>query len=344
MAVKFTKPEINVREKLAELDKPSGIAGEAILRAETPQEQFNLIGAGRRNLLINGDFQVSQRGDYTTAGTAPNAYVLDRWICDRNGTATVQHTTGHDIPGTPAICKAVKLVQTVTGTNYLGIRQKIENPEQYIGRTFTYSAWIRSNTPNARIECYIPGTSPNVYVGPSHSGNGQWEYLSFTFTLNPGTPTAFHADVFIDNGSYSNITITAGEYLEATMLQLETGRAATPFEHRSYGEELALCRRYFQNVYNGQCFGSANTTTRMRINAPLSPEMRTNPTVARVAGTISFQGMGVGFNSTSTTVAQSSPSGPDFLGFDLAGFTSLTARAYAGSQSRTLVFTASAEI
>jgi hypothetical protein len=344
MAVKFTKPEINVREKLAELDKPSGIAGEAILRAETPQEQFNLIGAGRRNLLINGDFQVSQRGDYTTAITAPNTYALDRWICDRNGTATVQHTTGHDIPGTPAICKAVKLVQTVTGTNYLGIRQKIENPEQYIGRTFTYSAWIRSNTPNARIECYIPGTSPNVYVGPSHSGNGQWEYLSFTFTLNPGTPTAFHADVFIDNGSYSNITITAGEYLEATMLQLETGRAATPFEHRSYGEELALCRRYFQNVYNGQCFGSANTTTRMRINAPLSPEMRTNPTVARVAGTISFQGMGVGFNSTSTTVAQSSPSGPDFLGFDLAGFTSLTARAYAGSQSRTLVFTASAEL
>ena len=45
MAVKFTKPEINVREKLAELDKPSGIAGEAMLRAETPQEQFNLIGA-----------------------------------------------------------------------------------------------------------------------------------------------------------------------------------------------------------------------------------------------------------------------------------------------------------
>ena len=52
MAVKFTKPEINVREKLAELDKPSGIAGEAMLRAETPQEQFNLIGAGRRNLLL----------------------------------------------------------------------------------------------------------------------------------------------------------------------------------------------------------------------------------------------------------------------------------------------------
>ena len=62
MAVKFTKPEINVREKLAELDKPSGIAGEAMLRAETPQEQFNLIGAGRRNLLLMAGMTVWQRG------------------------------------------------------------------------------------------------------------------------------------------------------------------------------------------------------------------------------------------------------------------------------------------
>ena len=51
MVVKVSKPEINVREKISELDKPSGIAGQAMLAAETPQEQFNLIGAGRRNML-----------------------------------------------------------------------------------------------------------------------------------------------------------------------------------------------------------------------------------------------------------------------------------------------------
>ena len=74
MAVKFTKPEINVREKLAELDKPSGIAGEAMLRAETPQEQFNLIGAGRKNLIINGANQVNQRGTLTGVNIATNTY------------------------------------------------------------------------------------------------------------------------------------------------------------------------------------------------------------------------------------------------------------------------------
>jgi hypothetical protein len=244
MVVKVSKPELNLREKISELDKPSGIAGEAMLRAETPQEQFNLIGAGRRNILINGDFQVSQRGDFTTASSMPNAYKLDRWLCDRNGTATLQHTTGHDIPGTPAICKAVKLVQTVTGTNYLGVRQKIENPTQYVGRTITYSAWVRSNTPNARIEWYTQGTA-QLAIGPGHSGNGEWEYLSFTATMTGNPSTNWYVDAFIDNGAYSNTTITAGDFIEFTMAQLEIGTVATPFEHRSYGEELALCQRYF---------------------------------------------------------------------------------------------------
>jgi hypothetical protein len=54
MTVNITKPAINLRSELADLRKPTGIAGEAMLRAETPQEQFNLIGAGRRNLFING--------------------------------------------------------------------------------------------------------------------------------------------------------------------------------------------------------------------------------------------------------------------------------------------------
>ena len=331
MAVKFTKPEINVREKLAELDKPSGIAGEAMLRAETPQEQFSLIGAGRRNLLINGDFQVSQRGDYTTADTMPNAYVLDRWLCDRNGTATVQHTSGHDIPGTPAICKAVKLVQTVTGNNYLGVRQKIENPEQYIGRTVTYSAWVRSNTPNARIEFYIPGSTTHLYIGPNHSGNGEWEYLSFTATIKSSgaTTTAWFVDAFIDNGAYSNTTITAGEYIEVTMLQMEIGNVATPFEHRSYGEELALCQRYYQKLFDTNIgtfrhrwqgrIGSIYSTTRVFVTVDLPVQMRTTPTLV-------FDTAGNGFRwniysanadiGPSTAISTTYPS-RDSIGFDV---------------------------
>ncbi len=246
MTVRITKPELNIREKLAELDKPSGIAGEAMLRAETPQEQQALIGVGRRNILINGDFKVSQRGTYTSATTSANTqYFLDRWEASHNGTATIQHTSGIDIEGTPAICKGVKLVQTVTGSNYLGVRQKIENPTQYVGRTLTYSAWVRSNTTNAKIEWYTHGTA-QMATGPSHSGNGEWEYLSYTTVMTGNPSTNWYVDVFIDNGAYGNTTITAGDYFECTMLQLEIGNVATPFEYRSYGEELALCQRYYE--------------------------------------------------------------------------------------------------
>ena len=308
MTVYANKPAFNVREKLKELEKPSGIAGRAMIAADTPQEQFDLIGAGRRNILINGDFQVSQRGDFTTASSMTNAYKLDRWLCDHNGTATLQHTTGHDILGTPAICKAIKVVQTVTGTNYLGVRQKIENPSIYAGRTFTYSAWVRSNTRNARIECYIPGTTPNIYVGSSHSGNGQWEYLSFTFTINSGTPSEFLADVFIDNGVYGNTTITAGEYVEATMLQMELGKVATPFEHRTYGEELALCQRYYEKFVGD---GGSNmflypidlTSGYRRLIMPFKVTKRATPT-------ITFSGGG------------NIPSGTQFLSVDGVGFKS----------------------
>lgn len=327
MAIKFKKPEINIREKLAELDKPSGVAGEAVLRAETSQEQFNLIGAGRRNLLINGDFQVSQRGDYTSASTMPNAYVLDRWLCDRNGTATVQHTSGHDIPGTPAICKAIKLVQTVTGNNYLGIRQKIENPTQYVGRTITYSAWVRSNTPNARIQWYTQGTTQTA-IGPAHSGNGEWEYLSFTATMSGNPSTAWWVDAFIDNGAYTNTTITAGEFIEVTMAQLEIGTAATPFEHRSYGEELALCQRYFTVIPNG-IFGIASSSSTFVYSYQLPVQMRATPTVS-LTSTNQRQGDTVaqGISVTSASVSNNGYTTSTVAVFVITGTLSVAATPY----------------
>ena len=64
MTIRITKPEINLREKISELDKPSGVAGEAMLRAETPQEQQAMIGVGRRNMLINGDINHHHVGPF----------------------------------------------------------------------------------------------------------------------------------------------------------------------------------------------------------------------------------------------------------------------------------------
>ena len=47
-----------------------------------------------------------------------------------------------------------------------------------------------------------------------------------------------------------NLSDTVGNNWSITGLQLEVGNTATPFEHRSYSDELARCQRYFEKSYN----------------------------------------------------------------------------------------------
>ena len=55
MTVRVSKPEFNLREKLSELEKPVGLKGSELLKSETAQDARNLVGAGRRNIIINGE-------------------------------------------------------------------------------------------------------------------------------------------------------------------------------------------------------------------------------------------------------------------------------------------------
>ena len=130
MTVNISKPAVNVREKLAELEKPTGIAGEAMLRAETPQEQFNLIGAGRRNLIINGAMNVSQRG--TSAVTIPyndETYVVDRFVHYESGSGAF---TAQQVADAPAgFVNSLKITVTTADTSvasgeYYWTQQQIE--------------------------------------------------------------------------------------------------------------------------------------------------------------------------------------------------------------------------
>jgi len=293
MTVKISKPAINVREELADLKKPTGIAGEAMLKAETVAEQQALIGVGRRNMIINGDMKVAQRGtSFDSQGTSSGVgYTVDRfaWVRrEETGSGfTFDATITQDADSPSGFDKSLKVVSdtaqsTLSGSENALITTKFEGQDlQRFGwgttgaKDVTLSFWVKSN--KAGTYCvqfrYINHANSGLFEY-NVSSSGVWEYKtisipanpSFSFTSNNANEMElmFHLAVgpsdisaaspsigttnFRATSNQVNLMDTASNYWQITGVQLELGKVATPFEHRSYGEELALCHRYFRVI------------------------------------------------------------------------------------------------
>ena len=287
MTVRVNKDSFNLREKLSELERPIGLKGNELMSADTAQEARDLVSAGRKNLIINGGFEVSQRGSYTSATSAAhNVYYLDRWKADHGGSVTAtfnQITT--DLPKQYRNLSNTGLRFQATSTNangYLGFRQRYEHMDGIDGKYVTISAWVKSNR-NAVLIHYDGSGAPYQYA--QHSGGGSWEYLSYTTFINHSGGYNYFDVFMIDPVTYGYMSINSGDYVEVTNYQVEIGKNATDFEHRSIGEELALCQRYYQKITNssggtGRTFimGGYNTT-RAFGGFSLSTPMRNDPVV-----------------------------------------------------------------
>ena len=250
--------------------------------------------AGRKNLIINGSMQISQRGDYTSATTLSNTYFLDRHFAEKAVvTATVQHT---DVTINGVNKQAMRIAATSTATGYIGSRQPIEFINLRVGETYTFSCWVRSNNPNTRFRHNNMGGGSAD--SPAFTNDGNWEKVSWTVD-STSTVTTVHIYVLAYNGA--NVAVTTGDYIEFTELQLELGSVATDFEHRSYGEELALCQRfYYSNITNGN--------NRIQIDqyvyAGIYPVLNlTHPVTMRVDPTITKIGVWSGGNITPSTTS-----------------------------------------
>mgnify|MGYP005630327171 CR=1 FL=1 len=236
MTIQVTKEPINLREKLNELETNKGLKGNEILQAETAQEVRSLIGAGRKNLIINGGFDVWQRG---TSFTSLNGYGADRWKCWVSNVSKAQELL-------PNGDTANVLVSTGDATNIHHITQAIENGVNNLsGKTVTVSCYAKASvgfTANfARLRGYTTGGGTTHTTG-SAAVTTSWTKFSFTYTFGNITADALsnYMMLYIFADIPNNINVSVAQ------VQLEVGSVATDFEHRSYGEELALCQRYYE--------------------------------------------------------------------------------------------------
>jgi len=256
----------------------------ALSKIEVPSLDVGQLGS--RNLLINGDFKISQRGDYTSAtSVAHNQLYVDRWVVRlTNVTANIQHIVGsHSSPGYPyKASNSLRLTATSTATGLLRHLQRVEGFLD--GQTLTFSAWVKSNSPNARLFQYQHDGAYRVSSTP-HSGNGGWEFLSVTATNAATTTNNLYFDAAIGSSTFTNIGITSGEYIEISEAQVEISDAPTPFEHESIGTTLQKCQRYFYKVGGTSGYPTifpayAPSTGELAIMATFPVTMRTTPSVS----------------------------------------------------------------
>lgn len=242
--------------------------------------------AGLRNAIINGDMRIDQRNAGAAVTLAAgDAYIIDRWNGqeDTDGGMTAQRSTTAPTGFTNSL-----LLTTTTADSSLGatqsvwIRQHVEglNVDDLAwgtanAKTITLSFWVRSSltgtfggsaTNNSVNRSYpftfaissantfeyktitIPGDTTGTWL--TDTGRG----ITIFWGLGVGSTYSGTASAWAGAGYYSatgatSVVGTNGATFYITGVQLEPGTVATPFERRSYGQELALCQRYYQKSY-----------------------------------------------------------------------------------------------
>lgn len=229
----------------------------------------NDIPFSNRNLIINGEMSIWQRGtSYDTTGGI--VYTADRfWKYSPSVSGTYERST--DAPDG----FAYSMHYNVNG-NTAGSGTSVEFTRQgyFPLQTYTFSFYVKGDLTNTNLGIGFRNTvgsgTNEVNLSPiTDFGNyTDWTRVERTFTIN----TAPHA-----NNKFLNLefaTMPAG--VKFTGVQLEVGNKATPFEHKNVGQELLACQRYYQQVDRGS--GIAPFTTAAYISLPYITTMRAIPT------------------------------------------------------------------
>lgn len=230
------------------------------------------------NLIINGNFDIWQRGTSLSSGTGFR-YLADRW-CNQSGgtTYTVSQqsfTVGQTlVPNNPSFFQRMVVTSVAGSTNFCVTGQRLENVKKLSGKTVTLSFWAKADASKyMSIEVHQnfgTGGSPSDAI----QGLGikklalttTWTKYVHTFTLPSIDGKVIGTDnndftfivFWFDSGtSYAYRNDSLGHQsgtFDIAQVQLEEGSVVTDFENRTFEEELELCQRYYQKSYAQSVF------------------------------------------------------------------------------------------
>lgn len=238
-----------------------------------------------KNLIINGDMRINQRGNYsTTVNSTSVTPAVDRWLGRGKGSAGVFNilATSENSNGfNNHVVLDVTTASTPSGTDSYRFQQMIEgynigklNWGTASAKSITLSFWVKS-TLTGTFGGSIANGDYNRFNPFSYtiSAANTWEYKTVTiagdtsgtwdttnglgmrvnFSIGAGssrlgTAGTWTSSVLEGVTGQTNHIATNSSNLRITGVQVEEGTYATDFEHLQFGQQMQLCQRYFYSL------------------------------------------------------------------------------------------------
>ena len=242
-----------------------------------------------KNLLINGDMRIAQRGT-SFAAIADNTYTLDRFLYRKTG--AMVHTISQDTD-VPSLAQAGYLFQNSIRLNlttpdtsiavgdYTAIHQKMEgyNFATIAQKPFTLSFWVKAPVSGIYCVAFTNSGNDRSYVAEyTVNGINTWEYKSVVVSASPSagtwnytngeglriqwtiacgstfqtTANAWQTGNFFATSNQVNGVNTGATDFRIVGAMLNEGTLALPFQlsGTTIADELAVCQRYYEKSYD----------------------------------------------------------------------------------------------
>jgi ribosomal protein L27 len=302
---------------------------------------YQVNSAAGKNKIINGDFNIWQRGtSFTPMSNA--AYGPDRWQFGLSGdvaNVSRQAFTPNDIVSIGyGDAQYFMRMEVVSSNGSARMEQKIEDVRTLANQSVTVSLWAKANTTTSLDLLFLQnfgsgGSSQITLVSQAVTLTTSWQRFSKTFTI----PSV--SGKTIGTGSYLALalretTASTNVTFDIWGVQVEAGSTATAFQTATgtIQGELAACQRYYCELGNNLS-GSAENSTTAQFIAPYPIIMRATPSISLISGRSCYiRHQTADFTSASPALVAPTIR-EDSLWTLVNGFTSLTANGVANSRN-----------
>ena len=240
-----------------------------------------------RNKVINGAMQVAQRGTSVSIGSDSSTYLIDRFAFRRNNISDWVMSQSTESPDGFSNSIKMDVTSVTTGmgvSRECGIYYRFEGQDLQdiakgtsVAKELTLSFYVKCNKNGTYNVELMDLDNSNRHVNKSYTvSNNNWTKHTITFPADTtgvmGNDNNASLEIYFWLAASNNFKTSARQETWGTLnqgaratgqanladstsnewyitgVQLEVGSVATPFEHRSFSDELARCQRYFYRV------------------------------------------------------------------------------------------------